>query len=628
MADISSYSDIVRSASPGEDVRDAFIQMLILLHTMEGSIGSLDGHPASYFATKKQLNDALNKLNKVVTDNYDQAPTEDSKHLLTSGVIYDAIQAVKDVLEDINHELEPLNDLEKNLKQIEKAKKAIGDAIYTQSAGKIKKKKLSNFENYPDYVRSLTAGSSVHFTSVSFDKNGDKYANEKNEDPYTFNAYDEVSANINFKTTSYSFKNNVTNYQAPETYVGFSRISVNGSVAGSGRTGGKNGNRIDENGILEVKEITENGPASAGPELGWKTVNVNVEVDIDPDAVYTVNFYDDDPEQVQTAKVIHTDDKVPYNGRTSCPEDKIPTKTGLYFAGWAPPPINVRKNLNCIPQFTDQAPSVTEISDSWEQIVENRGGPYGIGQYKTLVLNSNYGEIRMQKVYSGEDGTTSTWVAMDRIRQLKHFYDSRPSDNWGWSNSSVRKWLNEDFLINGIPEPIKSCIVSVTKKTYEYNNTMGVKYISSVRDKVWMPSLKEILGEIPDSERSEAVDYLYTNLTPSINNTGKIQYDTFNNFISGLEPYTVEYNGIHYDKAYTTWDRTGGDGHITSTFGPKDTSKCEKGGGEWVVRSITNAIRRGAESLDINIGAFSSTGTYDYGGNGLRDHYPIIGFCL
>ena len=40
MANLSSYEKIVREASSGEEVRDAFIQMLKLLYEMEGSIGS------------------------------------------------------------------------------------------------------------------------------------------------------------------------------------------------------------------------------------------------------------------------------------------------------------------------------------------------------------------------------------------------------------------------------------------------------------------------------------------------------------------------------------------------------------------------------------------------------------
>lgn len=687
MADIKNFTDTIKNATLGEEVRDAFIEILKILNRLGGSVSSLDGHEESYFATDAEMRDIIDAINKVIDFSEEGKPSSDPKDktLLTSGCIYDAIEAVDTVLEDINNNELPVNDLLKNIKQVKKAKKAILDAIRSQDPGgwgtkevewydpkpdggvKVKgRKSKTNFRDFATYINNLNGSGTVTMQRLSIDENKIKEIKKKNpndtivtitadeenwdSDQSHKYAYNEIVTNIKHNTRSYNARyNEVLN--ATGDLVGYDKITVNTSdtSVGSGRSGGKNGsNKVDENGIIDTYEITSNTSYLSASETGcngWRTVYVNVQdLEINYDATYTVNFYDSDGSGNQTT-LLDTVEGVPYNGNALYTKEP-PSLSGLYFAGWDPPSSKIRRNTDCVAVYTQHAPAVEEIPDPWETIISNCGRNYAVGSYKSLLLNNGYGNIKMQKVAVGEDASSSTWVAMDILND-KVLFDGKPngSNRTGWSVSGLRTWLNGFFFTSILPEVIRDAIVDVTKYSYEYDWLTHTKYMSSVKDKIWIPSLREILGDISNSEYENLAEDYYTKWAYAINNTGVVGGDSTPS--TSYESWANEYRGLHYDQIYP-------DSHYDKTYGlssgnlntysrvPTDLSKCIKNRNgspdSWGVRTLTT-VNTGAYNQNatiMNMFEFRSDGTLspDKWSEGSHPNLGssaigvVIGFCL
>lgn len=675
MADLSSYNEIIKNASSGESVRDAFIEMLELLNKMEGSIGSLNGHPESYFATARQMQELIDKINEALVFDKDSSlrkPLPDPPycdHVLTSGVIFEAVNAVKDILQDLNHDLIPKPDLVSNLKQVEKAKKAIANAIYTQGGGKYyydgdKKAKIdkTNMEKFPEYIRGLRTVSSVQQIDTTFNTNGDYTANEGNEENDTVRGYKEITANVTFKTETASRSGNDVLTPTSEDSIGFSKVSVRTSYSsvGSGRSGSSSssGSNVDENGIQQSITITENGSHTPNGAIGWKTVVVDVQdPEIDYNATYTVNFYDVD-EQGNKSTLIDTVYNVAYGASCGCSEDKIPEKTGLYFCGWNPPPFKVHEDMDCLATYTSEPPSVEEISYTWDEIVAARGANCPIGSYKTLTLENSHGSVRMQKVYAGENGSTSTWIAMDVLNYNTPFFSSDlfyGPGSCGWSGSNVRNWLNTQFFDEWLPDLISENIIEVPKYSYEYNYDFDSKIITCTKDLVWIPSLHEILGDIPQTERVKAEDQTYSSLfvvsgaggafNNSVLDNGEVQINWGFDLSTIFDNYLPEYKGLHYNELYPSWTCTTGTASARPifNFNSSDITKCVKNYGNdptlWFTRTATVFFpTHNSNAVSLGVATFDSSGNYGYQaktinspstGDGRNSRVnPVIGFCL
>lgn len=65
MADISAYLRTIREAEKGEAVRDAIIGALNDMNLIGGNASTLDGHPASYFATASLFNALIGQVGEV-----------------------------------------------------------------------------------------------------------------------------------------------------------------------------------------------------------------------------------------------------------------------------------------------------------------------------------------------------------------------------------------------------------------------------------------------------------------------------------------------------------------------------------------------------------------------------------
>lgn len=65
MADISVYLQTIREAEKGEAVRDAITDALQAMNLIGGNASTLDGHPASYFATSNLFNALVGQVGEV-----------------------------------------------------------------------------------------------------------------------------------------------------------------------------------------------------------------------------------------------------------------------------------------------------------------------------------------------------------------------------------------------------------------------------------------------------------------------------------------------------------------------------------------------------------------------------------
>lgn len=266
---------------------------------------------------------------------------------------------------------------------------------------------------------------------------------------------------------------------------------------------------------------------------------------------YTVRFYDDEGELIQT------DANVPQYGKAHCTLLDGTILNGQYFKGWNPAPDSVTRDMNCYPVRGEYIISSEEIHDSWETICADNGAHYPLGAYKSLVVNvpkrpnagflefntvnagtfysssdvTNDGfpiAMHMVKVAEGEDGSTSTWLSTgvlpifpywdggrggyggegDREIRSAIIHWPHPSTTSGsispdilmdWMNSPIREYLN-NYLITQLPEILAAKIKSVSKVSKSLNvvpysnpfpsNPVGLD-VSSL-DRLWIPSYKEL----------------------------------------------------------------------------------------------------------------------------------------
>ncbi len=164
-----------------------------------------------------------------------------------------------------------------------------------------------------------------------------------------------------------------------------------------------------------------------------------------------------------------------------------------------------------------------EILDSWEVIVANQGAPYAVGNWKWLdvgvVDGVDYGSTRMQKVYEGEDVSTSSWVAIDLLKRVRCLAPEELPYG-GWADTELRAWLNSSLLA-ALPAVVQSGIATVTKYSYTADASWNM-YDEETQDKLWIPSLQEIFG---------------------------VQYEGGDPTLPNTETHCVQYAEIYYDAA-------------------------------------------------------------------------------
>lgn len=274
---------------------------------------------------------------------------------------------------------------------------------------------------------------------------------------------------------------------------------------------------------LTTRVISENGTYYAQQDGadGYEWVQVSVTGNV---PTFTVKFWSEDH-----SNILYTALNVPYGGYAqfdgvypeSSDEEKI-------FVGWSPEPKNVTSDMDCYPVFDTVSTNFTLISDSWETIVANKGAGYPLGSYKRinfeavtldsfasgvsktgLVGSSNLGTkpymgnsyTYFMKVAAGEGGSTSTWLSCTGIGPLNYPFGVYVSNYNNWKDSKVREYLNSDEFLSIFPEVIRNAIIAVPKFSCSYYLAEGDptedELMSDVqtRDKIWMPSLREIIGD-------------------------------------------------------------------------------------------------------------------------------------
>lgn len=184
------------------------------------------------------------------------------------------------------------------------------------------------------------------------------------------------------------------------------------------------------------------------------------------------------------------------------------------------------------------------VADSQEEALKiakdfnlvNASGKLDGSQVKTVHL-ANGVDAQVQIVGFAHDARSDggeagiTFMFKDCIGS--HTLNSNGSNAGGWSNSELRNWMNTS-LINELPKELRNSIISVSKVTNNAGKTSNRSAITSTYDKLWVPSLSELVGEInfgtyeqayepiPSSRRAEFQTYF------DIWNAEGHQYKLFN----------------------------------------------------------------------------------------------------
>lgn len=608
MADIKDYIKRIESAVRGEDVRDAIVAVLELINDGEANAFTLNGHPANYFAKQEDMDKILPIAQEAIAGN--QRP-------ISSGGVYDILVKIldavakilgEDVSGDMKTQLEYLNNIKKNIRRQLIAKQVDVDED-------------TKFSDYPNLIKQIPVTAEIDVSSLNVTKNGEYKA----DSGY---AYNPVTVDVQPKTKTLSVTTTGT-YKAKDDDVdGYSEVSV--SIKGLEDVGDK------ETLVLATKKITNadltNGKgefiAKTDKAIGYSAVSVDVggglgefsKVDIPAAAGSTFDYtVEKDAPTLMGWNTIHIEltrptGKFPvkffnYNGEllaereceaygTVVYDGPTPTKPGEYFIGWNPAPSMVVGPLDCYAQFSKTAPKPEDqIQDSWMTIAENLGAPYPIGSKKVLSVGrfvydgKEYigHDYLMMKVYAGEAGTTSTWIAVDSsdtMPALRYFNNAgniNIKDHQGWIDSDLRTFLNGNFIdqfsrvndeVHDFSGAIASAAKQVRKYTLAWDRETGGLRTMPTSDKFWVPSAKEWANatQVEDSTLSY-------NSVLQANNVGEICYSrTAINFF-----YQPRISSITYDTAegkslsgYSYPSRGSGGSAFTYAYGATFETMADK----------------------------------------------------
>lgn len=184
--------------------------------------------------------------------------------------------------------------------------------------------------------------------------------------------------------------------------------------------------------------------------------------------------------------------EVPHKGDASF-TGTLPTVTGKYFVGWNPRPVSVTSDMQCIARYSYGQIDTGEITDTWETICENHGADYPIGSYKGLILidsnGNNLGNVNMQKVYEGEDISTSTWVAKTALSATRGMHSANDT-NGGYPAMELESYVN-NTLFAALPAELKESIVPVMKYSASLISS-NWSYAHASQESLWIPSAREV----------------------------------------------------------------------------------------------------------------------------------------
>ena len=162
--------------------------------------------------------------------------------------------------------------------------------------------------------------------------------------------------------------------------------------------------------------------------------------------------------------------------------------------------------------LVDGEKEVKEISDSWEDIFAsiNDGTyreKYKIGNYKPLDLGGE-GIIRMQiagfdaeELAHGSGRAAITWIAMNPLKTIHRMNPKYKKGIvgtgtiGGWKESELRKYLDTEIKPL-IPSTVKNGIKSVKKYSFSFDVQGDIVSNEITKDEIWIPSDREVIGDI------------------------------------------------------------------------------------------------------------------------------------
>ena len=259
--------------------------------------------------------------------------------------------------------------------------------------------------------------------------------------------------------------------------------------------------------------ITQNGeydPLLDGYD-GYGKIIVNVD-EKTGDGPFKVDFYDK-PVTDPTAAVHES--QLIAKGGSAATTYRPTAPVGLSFVGWDPAPVNVTRDLKCYPKFASQSVVIGEIPDDWDLICANGGVGYPLGSFKSLAYGATIpgteihelipiwsgGDLSVSssgmaiKVAEGESGTNSSWIWF--------WFDvgslSRAPDH-PWNQTGGLDYTNRYYhtfltcLFNHMADIFKVSIKDCLKYTQCSDRNAPPYSIKPVSDKIWVPSVKEMIG--------------------------------------------------------------------------------------------------------------------------------------
>lgn len=613
MAALENHYDSILTERKGENVRDAIIKAAKALKLYANNAETLGGTPASDFLPSSeywQLWEDVNKeLASAVASDFENDSDirpggTKSRYLVTSGEIYNIFDNYvrPSLVAILKYEIDPISDkpmkeaINYYLNEMNKAKEQMAVAIKAKG-GSIKKD--ASLADFATEINGIANDKVIETEPKSVDQNNqtidaNEEHNRKPTDPHY--AYSKVTANIrpNYKTLSINqndveYTIDAESKKEPwnDPIEGFNSVTVNvpngkssSTSSRASRSTGKKGVVVTDEDIMSSKEITDKSSHTASEDnvKGWASVTVNVELEpIKEGDTFKVEF-------VVDGNIIDTQEVHPYE-RARCTAEFETTKeqdgTTYVFSGWSPPPISVISDMTCVAGWRPAKASETEeISDSWTTIISNAGAPYDIGKYKKLPLGNNKGTLYMQKVFEGEDGTTSTWISMNCMPAVT---GGAYGVYYNWWHSAEREYLNNGFFTDllassGDAKALAEYIQPVLKRSIGYcEGELGFAEIETF-DRVWVPSLHEISGVPSSSVINNLIECSVSGIDPKTKNRAWTRnqlpwyYSYICDFIGNEKENTTAHYGDVYGSASWEYDYDVPDPMASSGGGPNHSN--------------------------------------------------------
>lgn len=620
--DIEVYKKHILNDKPGENVRDNIILAVKQIGGATANAASLNGVPASEFATKDnewkiwygklEMATKYDTIQDLEGDNGADLASK-SMHAMTSGNMHEMIRRyIRPSLRKCMHYQ---TDPEENssakdavLAYLDTIKDAKDDMRKSLIAKGQNPKNAKSFVDFARMISQIGDENPELVKNQKFDKQQEYNANEDNEDPtktYAYGKKFEVDVTDVFESKTISSGENNSTVTAPDGKL-FKEVHVNisgstGGSLGSGRTGGLSNAEI-EAGEGSTKLFTENGTFLAEEDgvQGWPNISVHVKLPgVGANVSFKVTF------KASEEGDILDEVQVPAWGVARYTKDlPEPPSESLIFSGWDPVPCNVISDMTVIAKFKQKGSAVAnEITDDWATIIAARGAGYDIGSFKSMELGTlgthNYGTMIFKKVYEGEDGTTSTWVSDTVI-------PSSYGEGWGdnWATVPFRNFLQNQFIEELLDDengsllvqnvlPVRKKAIGNWSESHKGPGGQDIEDFAGRRrqyvehttiDRFWVPSASELFGPIDEALYNQIVEY----------------------FLNGYDPQTEDYYRIVPSSDFL---RVGGNyPTINSRLETWFSNYCSQGAYSGVTQSIHHHTAE-YRYRDID---FTAVNTQDY----------------